>query len=259
MVEEPLTLLWQASGGPVQRLASTMRTPGEDHELAAGLLFSEGLLRHRGEIKVLSFCASGGVNELNRLTAMLRLTREEAERRLAHRPSAALPQSACGMCAFDELSNPRTLLKWAASGRPAGVVPLRPDRALLDQALEQLSASAPVFATTGASHTVVLLDPRGNLLAAAEDVGRHNACDKALGTLLLEEKPGSRAFRLPPGTGLVFSSRLSFELAAKAARVGAAWMASVGAPTSLAIELAQTCAIPTLGFLSHERYNVYVD
>ena len=257
VVEEPLTVLWQGTDGPVERMAATMRTPGEDNELAAGLLFSEGLLHQRDELEVLSFCASGGPNELNRLRAVLRFPHAEGQRRLAHRPSAGLPQSACGLCSFDELSNPKALLEWAASQRPTEVAPCQPEEALLHRALTHLHEQAPVFAATGASHAVVLVDPEGRLIASAEDVGRHNACDKAIGKLLLESKrPGS--FTLPSGVGLLVSSRLSFELAAKAVRAGAAWMASVGAPTHLAVELASACQTPLLGFCSTERYNVYV-
>ncbi len=259
VVEEPLTILWQAQDHhSPQRLSATMRTPGHDNELAAGLLFSEGLIRSRKEIEVLSFCSGGGVNELNRLVARLRIPGVQAESRLAHRPSAALPQSACGLCAFDELASPKALLAWAASARPKSVMTFLPNRTLLDQGLRLLATEASLFAKTGASHACVVLNPDGQLCAAAEDVGRHNACDKAVGELLLTAAAGSGDFRLLPGAGILFSSRLSFELAAKAVRAGAAWIGSVGAPTHLAVELAQKCAMPLLGFCSGERFNVYV-
>lgn len=257
VVEEPLTVLWQGTDGPVERLSATMRTPGEDNELAAGLLFSEGLLHHQGELEVLSFCASGGPNELNRLRAALRLSHAEGRRRLARRPSAGLPQSACGLCSFDELSNPKALLDWAAAQRPEEARSFSPPEDLLHQALDLLQREAPVFASTGASHAVVLVNSEGRLLSSAEDVGRHNACDKAIGKLFLNDKREQR-FRFPEGTGVLFSSRLSFELASKAVRAGAAWMASVGAPTHLAVELAQRLSLPTMGFVSLRRHNVYV-
>lgn len=257
VVEEPLTIMWQAAEGPVERLSATMRTPGEDNELAAGLLFSEGLLAHREELDVLSFCSGGGPNELNKLRAVLRIPLAEAQRRLAHRPSASLPQSACGLCAFDELANPKALLAWAAALRPQGVEGTAPETALLHRALEHLSG-APTFAATGASHAVVVVGGQGEKLAVAEDVGRHNACDKALGSLLLAHRPiDGTPFRLPPNAGIVFSSRLSFELAVKAGRAGAAWVASVGAPTHLALELAALCDMPLIGFLSEGRHNRY--
>jgi FdhD protein len=257
VVEEPLTILWQAESGPSQRLAATMRTPGDDNQLAAGLLFSEGLLRHRGELEALSFCVSGAPNELNRVRAQLRISLAEAERRLAHRPAAGMPQSACGLCGFDQLSSPKVLVQWAAAGRPVETTTFFPDVELLHHGLDHLANTAPIFSATGASHAVVLIDSQGGLLAVAEDVGRHNACDKAVGELLLGSRSALRPFALAAGTGVVFSSRLSFELAAKAARAGVAWMASVGAPTDLALELATLCGIPTLGFLGRDRYNIY--
>lgn len=148
VVEEPLTILWQGADGPVERLAATMRTPGEDNELAAGLLFSEGLVQHPRELEFLSFCASGGPNELNRLRATLRLSHAEAKLRLAHRPSSGTPQSACGLCSFDELSNPKALVSWAISQKAEGVEPLVPTRQLLDRGLDLLTSEAPVFAAT---------------------------------------------------------------------------------------------------------------
>lgn len=258
VVEEPLTILWQAQDHSPQRLSATMRTPGLDNELAAGLLFSEGLVRSRREIEVLSFCSGGGVNELNRLVARLRLTNVEAESRLAHRPSAALPQSACGLCAFDELASPKALLAWAEATRPEGVETLQPDRALLEKGLKLLATEAPLFSKTGASHACIVMGPDGHLWSAAEDVGRHNACDKAVGLLLLSGLKEKGPFRLPEQVGMLFSSRLSFELAVKAVRAGAAWIGSVGAPTHLAVELAQRCGLPLLGFCSKTRFNVYV-
>ncbi len=257
VVEEPLTVLWQGTDGPVERLSATMRTPGEDNELAAGLLFSEGLLQAPGELEVLTFCTSGEPNELNRLRAVLRLSHAEGRGRLAHRPSASLPQSACGLCSLDELSNPKVLLDWASAKRPANVGTFLPPPELIHRALELLQHEAPVFSATGASHAVVLVSPEGKLLSSAEDVGRHNACDKAIGKLFLNGKLAQR-FVFPEGAGILFSSRLSFELAVKAAHAGAAWMASVGAPTHLAVELTQRLSIPTIGFCSRERHNVYV-
>lgn len=256
VVEEPLTILWQAKDSKPQRFAATMRTPGQDNELTAGLLFSEGLLRSKTELELISYCTGGGPNELNRLKAQLRLDAVTCQARLVHRPSQALPQSACGLCSNEELGDPAQLLEWAAGHLPSGHQSLSPTQSLLHQALDRLEGQCEVFAATGASHGCVILDCRGELLQAAEDVGRHNACDKAIGSLLLSGN-ADQPFRLDEGSGILFSSRLSFELAAKAVRAGAAWMASVGAPTHLAVELAQRCEIPLMGFLTKSRHNVY--
>lgn len=256
LAEEPLSILWQAWDGPVQRLAATMRTPGDDYALAAGLLFSEGLLRRADELETLSFCASGAVNELNRLRARLRLPLHEVEARWAHRPSHTLPQSACGVCGTEDLSSVAGLLDWVLRGRAATALPHRPSPLLLAQALQHLEERATLFAATGASHACVIVDREGSVLSLAEDVGRHNACDKAIGVLLLSA-PAKLPFALPAGSGVVFSSRLSFELAAKAIRAGASWIGAVGAPTSLAVELASRCSLPTFGFLRPSRFNEY--
>jgi FdhD protein len=258
VVEEPLTILWQALDGPGQKLAATMRTPGDDNELAAGMLFSEGLILQRKEIETLSFCTGGSSNLQNRLQARLRIDHHTATRRLSHRPSQGIPQSACGLCSFDDLADPATLVRWALSTRPGQSRAARPKLEVLKKSLACLRDLSPIFAATGASHATALISSSGEPIVIAEDVGRHNACDKALGKVLLACKTPQEPFALPEGTGILFSSRLSFELACKAVRAGAAWMASVGAPTHLSIELASACGLPTYGFLSDERHNVYV-
>jgi FdhD protein len=255
VAEEPFTLIWVSSDGESDRLASTMRTPGDDLSLAAGMLFSEGALFLKKELHTLSFCAGGGSNELNRLKAELRLGASQIRGRLGHRPSSSLPQSACGLCAVDDLSSPTVLINWAAQ-RYRGT-PTEPSHEHLRLALGHLEKSCPLFSATGASHASVIVDGNGGLLSAAEDVGRHNACDKAIGRLLLADDT-DRHFQLPETSGLVVSSRFSFELAHKAVAAGVSWMASVGAPTHLAVELAERCAVPLFGFLSKRRVNRYI-
>jgi len=252
VAEEPFTVWWFSQDGKSERLASTMRTPGHDLELAAGMLFSENVLTGKADLKTLSFCTGGGVNDLNRVTAELRLPSHVVADRLGHRPSSALPQSACGMCGLDDLSSPSSLVEWA-SRRYRGT-PVAATSELLGEALEKLNSKCPLFSVTGASHAVIVVDGEGEIASLGEDVGRHNACDKAMGRLLLE---GAGPFQLPAGAGVLFSSRLSFELAAKAVAAGAGWIAAVGAPTHLAVELAQTVGLPLYGFLSHQRYNRY--
>ena len=255
VAEEPFTVVWRSSDGESERLASTMRTPGNDLELAAGMLFAEGVLISKRELHQPSFCAGGAANELNRLKAELRIPGTTVRSRLGHRPSASLPQSACGLCAVDDLSSPEALLKWAAGRFRA--TPAAPKPEQLRDALEHLQSSCPLFAATGASHASVIIGSEGDALAAFEDVGRHNACDKAIGSLLLQQSDDSD-FQLPAGSGLLVSSRFSFELAQKAVSAGVAWMASVGAPTHIAVELAERCGVPMYGFLTHERFNQYV-
>lgn len=252
IAEEPFTVVWQSLDGHSERLASTMRTPGDDLALAAGMLFSEGVLSFKEELNVMSFCAGGGVNELNRLKAELRLNRKDIENRLRHKPSQSTPQSACGMCGLDDLSAPSILVNWAKQ-RYDGK-PFLPSDKLLKDSVSVLDHDCPLFKRTGASHACLIVDHTGKAVSLAEDVGRHNACDKAVGRLFLAS---SERFQLPPRSGMIFSSRLSFELAAKAVAAGASWIASVGAPTHLAAVLAETCGLPLFGFLSTERHNLY--
>ncbi len=252
IAEEPFSLIWQSADGRRERLTSTMRTPGDDLSLAAGMLFGEGIIEGKHELKGMSFCGGGAANELNRLVAEVRLSTVEVEQRLRARPSASVPQSACGMCALDELPSPEALLKWAAERYRGAPQPV-PDSVLM-AGLKVMRESAPLFAETGASHACVVMSAGGLPLSVAEDVGRHNASDKAVGRMLLDT---FEAFQLPKGSGLIFSSRLSFELMSKACAAGVAWVASVGAPTYPAVDLAGRCGIPLYGFLSQERFNSY--
>lgn len=278
IVEEPLTVFWKAQSRSAESVAltSTMRTPGQDFELAAGLLFTEGLVDGPAEIEQLRFCQSAKScspdpetapqnNQYNRLTAHLRISASLAQQRLSKRPSASLPQSACGLCSFEELASKEFMLEWARNLSPDKIPEMCPapsweaENGGLPQGfsnmLGELAVPGSVFVRTGAAHACAVFAHSGRLVAVCEDVGRHNACDKALGQLLLKSR--LPRFRLEPGQGLLFSSRLSFELAAKAVRAGTSWMASVGAPTELAVQLAQRCQIPIWGFVGKDRANRY--
>lgn len=257
VLEEPFTLMYRTSDGLVSNFGSTMRTPGEDLELSWGMMFSEGLVRCRVELNRMSFCSGGGPNELNRLVAELRLSQQDCATRLQHRPAHGLPQSACGLCGSEELQSRENLLNWALRQRPTTVEPSPLDGSLLAEMSERLKSQMPLFARTGASHGCLIVDPEFKTLSSAEDVGRHNACDKAIGKLIMQSQKADIPFSLPPGSGLFLSSRLSFELAAKALRVGASWVGSVGAPTELAAELLQRANIEAFGFVSETRYNRY--
>ena len=257
VLEEPFTLLYRPSDGSAKSFASTMRTPGEDLELAWGMMYSEGLVRCRREINRMSFCSGGGPNELNRLVAELRLTESISEERLRHRPSGNLPQSACGLCGTSDLSDPKSLLNWVIEHGQTQDSFFAHSGSTLGATLRNLQAQTPIFDQTGASHACLIEGPDRSVWAVAEDVGRHNACDKAIGKLLMEAEQPDATFILPRGSGLLFSSRLSFELAAKAVRAGASWVASVGAPTELAIELLSRARVTSFGFVSESRFNCY--
>ena len=223
-VEEPLEI--RVDGEPV---AVTMRTPGDDEELALGFLFGEGLIDRAHE--------AGPAPDLAANVVELRgpLLREPARR-------SFYATSSCGICgkgALEEVS-----VRSAAA--PAGPVVDRQVLAGLPDRLRQ-----PAFELTGGVHATGLFDPAGELLCVREDVGRHNAMDKVIGWALREGLV-PLAWRI-----LCVSGRLGFELAQKAAVAGCPILVGVGAPTSLAIELARERGMTLAGFARGGRLNAY--
>ena len=224
-VEEPLEI--RVDGEP---LAVTMRTPGHDEELALGFLHGEGLIGAGAR-------AAGPSADLaaNVIEVAGPLERTPEARRF-------YTTSSCGVCgrgALDEVA------VYAAPAAPGPVVP----RALLAALPERLVQ--PGFARTGGLHAAGLFDAHGVLLSVREDVGRHNALDKVVGRALLDGA-------LPLHDRLLcVSGRLSFELVQKAAVAGAPVLVGVGAPSSLAVELAADRGMTLAGFARDGRVNVY--
>ena len=231
-VEAPLELRVRA-GGAERALCITMRTPGEDAELAAGFLFTEGLVREREEIL--------GITE-GEDTVVVELKGALPE--TAARPFAVT--SACGVCGKGQLEE----LRARPAGPPSPGVPrLRP--AAIHRLPDELRAAQAGFATTGGLHAAGLFDEQGKLLLVREDVGRHNALDKLIGARFL-------AGALPAGAAvLVVSGRASFELVQKALMARIPVLAAVGAPSTLAVSLAQEGGMTLLGFVRDQRFNVY--
>ena len=236
-VEEPLEIRVRGAHGKAQRVTVQMRTPGHDHELATGLLFAEGLLQP-DRLRHVGHCDREGDTILVSL--------HDQVPPLPNRHTLA--SSACGVCgkaSIDEVL--------AALPEPAADIEVGPTVALerllqLPQVLRQAQAG---FAATGGLHAAGLFDARGQLLLLREDVGRHNAMDKVIGRRVLEG-----ALPLRDHIAL-FSGRLGFELVQKAAVAGLSFLASVGAPSSLAVELAASMGMTVVGFLREGRANVY--
>jgi FdhD protein len=229
-VEEPL----QIRIGD-RDVAITMRTPGQDRELAAGFLFTEGILRSASQI--------ADITSDDRGTVTLQLS-EGAGVDFATRNFYVT--SSCGVCGKASIealleSGCPALLR----GTPriaASVIASMPDK---------LREAQAVFEHTGGLHAAGLFDAAGNLLRVREDVGRHNAVDKLIGWALLED-------RLPLHENiLMLSGRISFELVQKALMAGIPVVAAVGAPSSLAIETALRFGMTLIGFLRGQRFNVY--
>ena len=237
-VEEPLEIRVSRDGEGIPRtIAVTMRTPGHDAELAIGYLFTEGIVRRGDEIVGVHACRSRAVRVELAPTVALDLAQLERH---------SYTSSSCGACGKTSTSALRATPPWVL---PAGEPVV--DGALV-RALPGLLRDAQVlFATTGGLHASALFDRDGRLIALREDVGRHNALDKVIGGELL-------AGRLPAhGRILIVSGRVSFELVQKALMAGIPVVAAIGAPSSLAVELARESGMTLLGFVRADRFNVY--
>jgi FdhD protein len=240
--EEPLEIrvsYWFKDAAVVDSLVLTMRTPGADRELAAGLLVSEGIIRERRQLVDLRALGSEPSNEI---LAELDKDVELETWRLAR---TSFVNSSCGVCGKRISDAIRQQIPRRANDDfklGAGVLETLP--ALLCQ-------WQTGFAQTGGLHAAALVDKSGRVEQVFEDIGRHNALDKLVGWALLND-------RLPLERSLLFlSSRSSFELIQKAAMAGAPALATVGGPSSLAIEAARDCGITLIGFVREGRFNIY--
>jgi FdhD protein len=240
-VEEPLEI---RIGG--QALTVTMRTPGDDLDLAAGFLFTEGLLSTAVDLRQIRMCdenVADATLETADLPAPEALSRATDARRAQRN---FLTTSACGVCGKESIDAIRVRSRFdLATDRvrvPAPVLAALPDR---------LREAQRVFASTGGLHAAGLFTADGTLLVLREDVGRHNAVDKVIGWAL-------RAGRLPlTGCVLLVSGRASFELVQKAAVAGIPVLAAVSAPSSLAADLADEVGMTLVGFLRGPSMNAY--
>jgi FdhD protein len=240
VTEEPLELRVHGPGEAPAPLAVTMRTPGNDFELAAGFCRTEGIVEGPNDIETIAYCLNGdGEQEYNVVT--LRLRRPVAAEITSRR---FLSTSACGVCgkaALDELE-----VRCDPVG-PGPVVPASVVRSLPARVAEHQR----LFGETGGLHAAARFAPTGELVAVREDVGRHNALDKLIGSALLERA-------LPLGDEvLLVSGRLSFELVQKSAVAGLSVLCAVSAPSSLAIATAERFGQTVVGFLRDDRFNVY--
>jgi FdhD protein len=238
--EEPLEI--RVAG---RSLAVTMRTPGDDVDLAIGFLLTEGIVTSGDHVVTARFCAGSedGVNTYNVLDLALApgvTPPTEADAR------AFYTTSSCGICGKASIDAVRTRSQWRPEADPAplavGVLTSLPDR---------LRAAQKVFDRTGGLHAAGLFDAAGELLCLREDVGRHNAVDKVIGW-------AAREGRLPlTGAVLQVSGRASFELVQKALMAGIPTLAAVSAPSSLAVELATEVGMTLVGFLRGPSFSVY--
>lgn len=240
-VEAPLEYLLHhpALGIESVSFGTTMRTPGDDEYLAAGLLYGEGIVNAATDIDAIE-SSTRRPNVVNvRLRAHVQLDAQMATRRFS-------AGSSCGVCGTTGLD---AAIARAAATRIADTRAIELE--LLMRLPERMREAQRKFGDTGGIHASALFDFSGNLLTVAEDVGRHNAFDKLVGENLL-------AGRLPLKEHVILlSGRASFELVQKALRTGVAVLAAIGAPSSLAVNLAVASGLTLVGFLRDRHCNVY--
>ena len=250
-VEEPLEIRVHRAGTPAaagdRNVAVTMRTPGHDFELAAGFLFNEGFIRRPGDLVDVSYCP----REDNVVRAALAGdTSHIAERGIDARGERLPASASCGVCGKDSIAAVLATVPEPAAADDAESGP-NVDVAVLHGLPEELRRHQRTFAQTGGLHAAAWFGAGGGLRLLREDIGRHNALDKLIGHALL-------AGALPLRDAVVlFSGRTGFELVQKAACAGIRFLAAVGAPSSLACELAQELRMTLVGFLRDGRCNIY--
>lgn len=247
-VEEPLEIrvLYRDGNTTVSKnISVTMRTPGNDAELAAGFLFTEGIISSQNQIKNIenqqSFCATSSQNVF---TVELE---EHFTPNLMNADRNFYTTSSCGVCGKGSIEAIRTVSIFKEHEREFSKIELH----ILYQLSEKLRSFQNNFSATGGIHASGIFDMAGNLLALREDVGRHNALDKLIGYAL-----SSNLLPLKNHI-LLLSGRASFELIQKAAMAGITAVAAIGAPSSLAVDLAKEFDMTLLGFLRDNRFNIY--
>ena len=240
--EEPLEIRLLSQG---QTVAVTMRTPGADFELAAGFLYGEGVISCKADIQRISYCVDESVDGEQRYNIVNVELRPGLIADLQPLERHFFTSSACGVCGKASLEALRL------RGYPviSSVATVKPE--IIYSLPDKLRAAQGIFTATGGLHAAATFDIQGQLLNLREDVGRHNALDKLIGTALLSDE-------LPLNNHIVMvSGRSSFEILQKSAAAGVPIVCSVSAPSSLAVSIAQEFGITLIGFLRGERFNVY--
>ncbi len=239
--EEPMEI---RVGG--RALTITMRTPGDDFDLAVGFLVSEGVVRTTSGVLSARYCAGAtedGTNTYNVVDVGLDPSLPPLDASLERN---FYTTSSCGLCGKASLDAVRTASTWSVSDDPLRITP-----EALAQLPERLREEQRVFDRTGGLHAAALFSADGELIVLREDVGRHNAVDKVIGHAV---RNGLLPLR---ETILMVSGRASFELVQKAVMAGIPMMAAVSAPSSLAVDLAEENGLTLVGFLRGTSMNVY--
>ena len=241
-VEEPLEiqLSYIESGKKIKKSISvTMRTPGNDDELAVGFLFTEGIVAEKSQVKA----AASDIFDENKVIVNLADAFVPVINSLERN---FYTTSSCGVCGKASIDAIKTVSAYQIDDNTLLV-----SKKVIFSLKDQLNVQQSIFETTGGLHASALFDVNGHFIALREDVGRHNALDKLIGNALLKDL-------LPLADKiLLLSGRASFELIQKAGMAGIQVVAAIGAPSSLAVKLAEESNITLIGFLKNDKFNIY--
>lgn len=238
-VEEPLQI--QVSGDPV---ATTMRTPGHDRELAVGYLFSEGIIHSKRDLSSIAHCGQLGEEERENTLEITPAPGVVLAAELDQSRRRSPTSSACGVCGRRSIDDLKQRCR-----------PVTDDvafsRTTLLALFERLAGAQSIFAQTGGVHAAALANPEGRLICSYEDIGRHNAVDKVIGRMILDDALPAR------GLALLVTSRAGFEIVHKAALAQVPVVACLSAATSLAVRTANAFGLTLIGFARPDGFNVY--
>ncbi|MFA7380044.1 MAG: formate dehydrogenase accessory sulfurtransferase FdhD [Bacteroidia bacterium] len=246
--EEPLEI--RLGFGPhderlQKSISVTMRTPGNDFELALGFLFTEGIIKSADQVLKIQYCTE--VNTIENLENIVRVElHPDVEIDFNQLQRNFYTSSSCGVCGKESIESVKTVCRFTAPRNSFTVA-----SSLILQLPQLLREQQSVFEHTGGIHAAALFDHTGQLINLREDVGRHNALDKLIGACV-----GNKTVPLHQHV-LLLSGRASFELIQKAAMAGIQVVCAVGAPSSLAVALSQEFDITLVGFLRDNRFNIY--
>jgi FdhD protein len=241
-IEEPLEIRLAYRNGEKhvrKSISVTMRTPGRDEELAVGFLFTEGIIQNASQIRNVK----AGLLEEN--TVLVTLNDWELPV-LSSSERNFYTTSSCGVCGKASIDAIKTVSAYSARHDQISV-----NSHIFLALVDELEKQQTIFESTGGLHASALFELNGSFVTLREDVGRHNALDKVIGSMFLKNT-------LPLADKiLLLSGRASFELIQKAAMAGIKIVAAVGAPSSLAVQLAQESGITLIGFLKNDKFNIY--
>lgn len=251
--EEPMEIRvsFGEEGNRSQKSISvTMRTPGNDFELAIGFLFTEGIIKKSSDILSIRYCNSE-VNHLNQNNIIKVALHPSIGIDLTKMERNFYTTSSCGVCGKASIEAIKTV-----SESNIDIGEFKVSKSIIFSLPHKLRTQQKVFEYTGGLHACALFDTNGNILMVREDVGRHNALDKLIGASVTKDDYSSNQFALRNAV-LLLSGRASFELVQKAAMAGIPIVCAIGAPSGLAVEMAKAFNITLIGFLKENNFNIY--